>query len=161
MEGLIVIMVNQGAMVSPITIEDILELYVVRENLEGLASRLATKHSSQQDLRKLENILAKMRQAVTEERLSDLAKLNIEFHKVIRQAAHNQFLDHFLTQVEHAVRRFGRTTFEIPGRAEDTIEEHRQIVEAITTSDAKAAESLAIEHMRQARELRIRMLTDY
>jgi DNA-binding FadR family transcriptional regulator len=65
-----------------------------------------------------------------------------------------------LSQVECAVRRFGRTTFEVPGRAEEAIEEHRHIVEAVAAADAEAAERLAIEHMRRARELRIGMLIE-
>jgi hypothetical protein len=40
---------------------------------------------------------------------------------LIREAAANHYLDHFLTQVEFAVRSFGRTTFEIPGRAEEAM----------------------------------------
>jgi DNA-binding GntR family transcriptional regulator len=63
-----------------------------------------------------------------------------------------------LSQVECAVRRFGRTTFEVPGRTEEAIEEHRHIVEAVAA--AEAAERLAIEHMRRARELRIGMLIE-
>jgi DNA-binding GntR family transcriptional regulator len=40
------------------------------------------------------------------------------------------------------------------------MEEHHCIVEALTAGDAQAAERLATEHMRRARELRIRMLID-
>jgi DNA-binding GntR family transcriptional regulator len=52
-EGLVTITANQGATVTPMTIEEILEVYVVRENLEGLAARLAAKHRSQLHLDQL------------------------------------------------------------------------------------------------------------
>jgi DNA-binding GntR family transcriptional regulator len=159
-ESLVTITARQGATVSRMTVEDILEVYVVRENLEGLAARLAARHRSQQQLDRLEVILSRMVRATPEGRSADLADLNLSFHKVIREAAANHYLDHFLAQVEFAVRRFGRTTFEIPGRAEEAIEEHRRIVEALRAGDAQEAERLATEHMRRARELRIRMLID-
>jgi DNA-binding GntR family transcriptional regulator len=159
-EGLIILTAGQGAMVAPLTIEDILQVYVVRENLEGLAARLAAKHGTRQDLERLEEVSDRMRRSVAEGRLSDLARLNIEFHKAIREAADNRYLDRFLTQVEHEVRRFGRTTFEFPGRADEALAEHTRIVEAIARGDTEVAERLAIEHMRNARELRVRMLVD-
>jgi len=150
-EGLVTITARQGAMVSRMTVEDVLEVYVVRENLEGLAARLAARHRSQQQLDQLEVILSRMTRATSEGRPTDLADLNISFHKVIRKAAANHYLDHFLTRVEFAVRRFGRTTFEMPGRTEEAMEEHRRIVEALRASDAQAAERLATAHMRRAR----------
>lgn len=146
-ESLVTITARQGAMVSRMTVEDILEVYVVRENLEGFAAR----HRSQQHLDQLEVILSRMVRATPEGCPADLADLNLSFHKVIREAAANHYLDHFLTQVEFAVRRFGRTTFEIPGRAEEAMDEHRRIVEALRAGDAQEAERLAIEHMRRAR----------
>jgi DNA-binding GntR family transcriptional regulator len=146
-------------MVSRMGVEDILEVYVVRENLEGLAARLAARHRSRAHLNQLEDVLSLMARNV-EGPPKDLADLNIVFHKIIRQAAANGHLNRFLSQVEYAVRRFGRTTFEVPGRAEEVVEEHRHIVEAVAAGDAEAAERLAIEHMRRAPELRIKMLIE-
>ena len=135
--------------------EDILEVYVVRENLEGLAAR----HRSQAHLDHLEDVLSRMARNA-EGPPKDLADLNIAFHRIIRLAAANGHLNRFLSQVEYAVRRFGCTPFEVPGRAGEALEEHRHIVEAVAAGDAEAAERLANEHMRRARELRIKMLIE-
>jgi DNA-binding GntR family transcriptional regulator len=101
-----------------------------------------------------------MQEAAAEERYRELEKLNLIFHQVIREASGNRYLDRFLTQIEHAVRRFGRTTLEIPGRSKEALEEHYRIMQAIASGDAKVAESSAIEHMQHARELRIKRLID-
>lgn len=159
-EGLVTIVVNQGAMVASMTIEDILEVYAVRENLEGLAAGLAARRRSPEDLERLEEALELMGRSIADGRTSELASLNLAFHKVIREAAANRLLERFLGQVEHAVRRFGTTTFQVPGRAEEAVEEHGRIVEAIAAGDAEEAERLALDHMRRARELRIRMLLE-
>jgi DNA-binding FadR family transcriptional regulator len=66
----------------------------------------------------------------------------------------------FLGQVEHAVHRFGETTYAYPGRREISVEEHQAIVDAIVASEPEKAERLAIEHMREARRLRIQMLAE-
>jgi DNA-binding GntR family transcriptional regulator len=160
-EGLVDITAHQGAMVAPMTIDNILEVYVVRENLEGLAARLAARHRSPEHLSRLERALEEMRRAIAGGKASaELASLNLMFHKVIREASANHLLERFLGQVEHAVRRFGATTFQSPGRAEEAVEEHGRIVEAIAAGDAEGAEKFALDHMQRARELRIRMLLD-
>ena len=159
-EGLVVIVANQGAMVAPMSIEDILEMYTVRENLEGLAARLAAKNRSMEHLQRLEEALGQMRRAVADDRVSELAHLNLVLHKAIREASTNRLLGRFLREVEHGVRRFGDTTLRLPGRAEETLEEHGRIVEAIAAGDPERAENFAIDHMRRARELRISMLLD-
>lgn len=159
-EGLVVLAARQGAMVAPITIEDILKVYVVRENLEGLAARLAARQRVPQDLERMHEVLERMRRASAAGYPAEVARLNLEFHQSVRRAAYNQYLDRFLTQVEQEVRRFGRTTFAVPGRAEQTLEEHSRILAAIESGDAETAGKLAAEHMRSARKLRIRMLLD-
>lgn len=159
-EGLVTITAHYGAMVAQMTMEDILKVYVVRESLEGLAARLAAKHRSQRHLDNLGDLLAQMRRAAEEQAYSELNRLNLALHRTIREASDNEYVDRFLTHVEYAVRRFGRTTFEVPGRAQEAVEEHARILESIAAGDAEAAERLAEEHMRRARQLRVQMLID-
>ncbi|ABG06039.1 transcriptional regulator, GntR family [Rubrobacter xylanophilus DSM 9941] len=156
-EGLVEITARQAAVVARMTLEDILEVYAVRETLEGLAARLAARHRGPDHLRRLEGLLSRMERS---EEPSGLAALNLEFHRVIREAARNRYLERFLAHVEFAVRRFGRTTFEVPGRPQEALDEHRRLVAAIAAGDAGEAERLAVGHMRRARELRIRMLLE-
>lgn len=160
-EGLVVVTANQGAIVARITLEDILEIYAVRENLEGLAAQLAARHRSEEQIEQLEDVMSRMHDAAAAgSNPSELSRLNLEFHKIIRKASSNRLLDRFLTQIEHSVRRFGRTTYEIPEWVERSLEQHTQIVEAIKERNGEAAQQLATEHMRNARKLRIEMLVE-
>ena len=160
-EGLVVLTANQGAVVARITLDDILEIYTVRENLEGLAARLAARHRSEEQLGDLKRVLNDMRRAAaSQSNPRELARLNLDFHRVIREASSNRLLDRFLTQIEHSVRRFGRTTYEIPEWVERSLEEHARMLRAIEERDDDLAERLASEHMRNARRLRIEMLLD-
>lgn len=159
-EGLVTINAHQGAVVESLTLEDVLEIYVVRENLEGLAARLAAKHRSKESLEQLDEVLLEMQEAAAANDAASLAKLNIRFHKIIRLSAGNRYLDHFLTQIEHAVRRFGHTTYEIPGRAFETLQEHKLLCDAIASGIPDDAARCAMDHMRKARGVRIRMLME-
>jgi DNA-binding FadR family transcriptional regulator len=101
-----------------------------------------------------------MKRAGRQQRGSDLANLNLAFHRVIRNAAGNRYLDRSLTQMENTVRRFRPGTSVLPGRTSESIQEHVELAKAIVDGDAVTAERLAIEHMRRLAELRLRMLIE-
>lgn len=156
-ESLVVIVAHQGAMVVPLTMEDILEVYSVREPLEGLAACQAASHRTQEQLDRIDGVLDVMQRSCLQGSPQELAAINIDFHKAIRKATGNNFLERFLTQIEHAVRRFGNTTYEFPEWATESLEEHSKITEAIRSGDPDLAEKLATDHMRHARRLRIKL----
>ena len=151
---------HHGAVVARLTTDDILAIYVVREALEGVSARLAAMRATAADCAALEGILSQMEERALQNDAIGLANLNLSFHAELRRVANNRYLDRFLSQVEHAVRRFGRTTYAYNDRVRASIAEHRDIVNAIEARDPERAEALAIHHMRQARQLRMRMLIE-
>lgn len=157
-EGLAVKTAHQGTVVAPLSIEDILALYVVREDLEGVAARLAAGRCPPELLENLKSTHVKMQRTVKRNDPQRLAQLNLEFHRTLRLAAGNPYLDRFLLQVEQAVRRLPSTTFAEPGRTTDALAEHQAIIDAVGAGDAPGAEAAAKEHMRRAREIRVSVL---
>ncbi|HEX5115561.1 MAG TPA: GntR family transcriptional regulator [Pseudonocardiaceae bacterium] len=160
-EGLVNINANQGAVVSPMTSDDVLELYVMREALEALATRLATRRAPRRCLEEFARLIPEMKRVGAEGKIRELSRLNFEFHAVIRDAAGNRYLERALTQVQNAARRFPDPTLGLPGRTEESIEEHVALADAISRGDVDGAERLAIDHMRHLSELRIRMLLQH
>jgi DNA-binding GntR family transcriptional regulator len=154
-EGLAVKTVHSGTVVAPLSLDDVLALYVVRVDLEGLAARLAATRRPADLLERLEQVHAEMQRSVADGEVDRLAAQNLAFHRLLREAADNPYLERFLTQVEHAVRRVP-STFTIAGRAEQVLHEHDAVLSAIRDGDGEAAERAAKEHMRQAREVRLR-----
>jgi DNA-binding GntR family transcriptional regulator len=154
-EGLAVRMPNHGTQVAPMAMEDILAVYTVRESLEGLAARLAAQRASEQLRTGLRDIHERFKRAAASGDAGVLSDLNLEFHRAIREATDNRYLERFLTQVEHAVRRFGNSTFRDSHRVDATIYEHESILNAIVNGMAEDAEVHARSHMRRAREARL------
>jgi DNA-binding GntR family transcriptional regulator len=154
-EGLAMRVPNQGARVTPMAMEDILAVYMVRENLEGLAARLASQRTSPQSTAKLRDIHERLSASAAVGDVAGVEEHNLEFHRAIREASGNQYLERFLTLVEHAVRRSGSTTFNDPLRIEATLVEHGAILDAIIASRPDDADFHARGHMRRARDARI------
>lgn len=152
-EGLIQRSANQGALVAPMSLDDVLAVYAVRETLEGLAARQAAARRPAGIVEQLSAVHEQMENS--EGDTARLAALNLRFHGLLREATANWYLERFLTQVEYAVRRLGKSTFEAPGRTKKALEEHYAIIEAIAAGDAATAEERAIEHMRRARDVRL------
>ncbi|MBO0851977.1 MAG: FCD domain-containing protein, partial [Pseudonocardia sp.] len=106
----------------------------------------------------LDEIGEQMRASAERAQVDALARQNLSFHRALREAAANTYLDRFLGQVEHAVRRLPVSTFAAPGRAAEAIAEHDAIVRAIEAREPDRAERAATEHMRKAREIRLSVL---
>lgn len=157
-EGLLIKKAHSGAVVSPLSFDDVTALYVVRAQLEALAARLATERSPHGLVHRLEAVQAQMRRAVDGKNVAAITACNLEFHRTIRRATSNRYLERFLEQVEHAVRRMQPSTFEFPGRPSKVLEEHQQIIDAIADADPDAAAKVAELHMNTNRDLRIRSL---
>jgi DNA-binding GntR family transcriptional regulator len=154
-EGLLVKTTHQGTVVAPISLEDILALYAVREHLEGASAKFAAQHRTPQLVAELEAVHRKMGEAADDP--PTMAAYNRAFHRIIYAAAQNPFLDRFMRQIEHAVRRLPTTTFLAPGRPDSVLEEHQAIIEGIAAGDQDLAMEAAMAHMRAARNVRVKM----
>jgi len=157
-EGLVIKTAHHGAMVASLSLEDVLALYVVREDLEGLAARLAAVRCPEGLVDQLDEINSRLRKAAERGEPGELSKLNLEWHRALRTGAANPYLERFLNQVEHAVRRLPATTLMHPGRADEVLAEHDAVARAVKERNGEAAEEGARAHMRRAREIRLAVL---
>lgn len=157
-EGMVVKTANHGTMIVPMTFEDMLSLYVVRESLEGAAARLAAQDTLGGAAHDLQEANEGLKDAVARHDVSLMVEANLEFHRRLRGAAGNPYLTRFMLQLEHAVRRLNTSTFEQPERRRQVIDEHQAIIDAIRSADGQAAEDAARAHMRNARGVRLNQI---
>ena len=159
-ERLAVRLVNRGTVVTSISLDDVVALFLVREQLEALAARLAAVRQPLGLLSALAGVQEQATVAAAARDTAALVDLNREFHRLLRDSSGNLYLVRFLTQVEHGVRRFKQTTYDATRRIDETLAEHKSIIDAIAAGDANLAVERSTEHMRQAREARVRAILD-
>lgn len=148
---------RRGLAVSEPTQEELVDLCVVRETLEGLAARLAARGITTSEVYFLEELCEDMERALQQGDLHALARLNAEFHAVIWRAARNRYLARELQRIWLLITRQPVTTLSYPGRAREALAEHRALLDAIRCGDADRAEQLARQHMARAQMIRMRM----
>jgi DNA-binding GntR family transcriptional regulator len=146
--------------VGSITSEQILEVYAIRQVLEGFAASRAALVASPADLAKLKQLNSSCARAAAKGDFEALASDNLRFHSKIAASCGNRLLDHFVEEIHNWVNRIGSTTLSYPNRASVALKEHQAIIDAIEKRDSERAERLAREHMRAAEGIRIAMLVD-
>jgi DNA-binding GntR family transcriptional regulator len=149
---------RRGFVVGGITREEILEVYAVREVIDGLAARLAAQGCLPADLDHLGWLNRRLRKAAEQRDYRLMVELNIEFHEAIARASRNGLLLQFMRQIHDWVRRFSDTTFSYRGRAAEGLKEHDALLDALGRRDPDAAERIARAHRARATEVRIAML---
>lgn len=124
------------------------ELYVVRSELEGLAARLAARHATVEERRVLRDMVEADQALVGDP--SALARSNRRFHKQIHLASHNRYLVQQLDLVHRSMALMATTSIAVEGRGEDTLVEHKAIVDAIEARDEDGADDALRRHISTA-----------
>jgi DNA-binding GntR family transcriptional regulator len=148
---------RRGFVVGGISREEILEVYAVREVIDGLAARLAAQGCLPTDLDHLAWLNRRLRKASEQRDYRLMVELNIEFHEAVARASRNALLLQFMRTIHDWVRRFSDTTFSYRGRATESLKEHDALLDALKQRDSDAAERIARAHMARATEVRITM----
>lgn len=154
-EGLVSRDERGGAIVAELTSEEIEDIYAVRSALEGLAARMAAGKMSQREFVRLEHTQARLEAAAEAMDAEALASLNFSFHEVILRATHNVTLVGFMEQIHASLRRATQTTMAYPGRAEEAMAEHRDLIRALKQNDSADAERIARQHIDNAFNIRL------
>jgi DNA-binding GntR family transcriptional regulator len=152
-------MTPSGLAVAQLKRQSVLELYAMRELLEGAAARFAAQHASASDIYSMRQIAEAFASANGDP--SRVAQLNRMFHATINEVAHNRYLLSMLDGLHDALMLLPSTTFAVPGRQEVAVQEHAALLDAIERRDPDEADRLARDHIRMARDTRLGMMFDY
>jgi DNA-binding GntR family transcriptional regulator len=147
---------GRGLIVRSLGAAEVLELYAMREILEGAAARLAAQHASPPEIDALIDLEESFEAHVHDP--AELARLNRAFHETIFRAARNRYLDSALQELQDGIALLGATTFSATGRPSTAAEEHRALIDAIAARDPDRAERLARSHIQEALRTRLRLL---
>ena len=142
-EGLAKNIPNRGVFLVELTHKAAIELYTVREVLEGLAARLAVQRISDQVLEKMEKQLQAQEKIVAAEDLVAYSKSDFDFHACIYTACGNAILREMLESIKEKVRPFKMRIMPI---LTELFNDHQMIVHALRQRDPLLAEMAFREH---------------
>ena len=131
---------------------EIQDVYLVRELLEGLATRLAAQRIRPEELQRLRHILDSMHEGLNNGQTEIVVNANMAFHDVIYRAAGNETLQRLVRDLSDFVRRFSTEAFSSGPRVNNVFDEHEAILKALEEHDPEAAEAASTRHLRAASE---------
>jgi len=142
-----------GATVVTLEMDSIMELYDVREALEGKAAALAAKNMSSSDIAKLRTLLD-IHRTHYEMNAGEYmqAEGDFDFHYQIIKGSGNTLLTHHLCEeLYHLIRMFRFQTSRFKARSNRALIEHEQLIYAIEQRDSELAEMLMRKHISRAK----------
>ena len=154
--GLIERIAHVGARVITLTPEKLVELYAVREALEGMAARLAARHIQQDEILALELLLTQHSNHIEQVEGASYFQQqgDFDFHYRIIKASRNQKLIGLLCgELYHLLRMYRYQSPRAQSRPKEALAEHQFILQAIRNRDEELAEMLMRRHISGSRKL--------
>jgi GntR family transcriptional regulator, rspAB operon transcriptional repressor len=147
-EGLVTIAPYRGAIVRGYTPADIREIYELRELLEGFCARRAAMQINDADEADLRGNVRRSRALLESGSTEDIPALFDQFDRILYRQAAGHRIGGLLVELDLHLERLGYLTIDVPGRLDASVQQHEQILLAITKRDPVAAEAACREHIR-------------
>jgi len=145
-EGFVRSVPRRGIYVVRKTKAEVIELITAWAALESMAARLITQNASDQEIAKLRAMFATFEDGRLHAKLDEYSEVNIEFHQTIIRMSRNRILIDLAENLFTHMRMIRRKTIGERDRADRSISDHMNIIQAIETRDTVTAENLVRDH---------------
>ncbi|MBH0231527.1 GntR family transcriptional regulator [Halobacillus yeomjeoni] len=150
-EGLVNLIANRGAFVINPTMQEIIQVYEARLELEKIGFKYGKEQFSHQDIERLENLIEREEQTYQERDFLTNLEINKQFHLSLASPCKNKFLIELIEQAIHKSNVhliFYDLFFEVHDKEDIRgLQEHKQIVQSLKERDFEKAEHLLSEHI--------------
>ncbi|SNY43277.1 transcriptional regulator, GntR family [Arsukibacterium tuosuense] len=145
---------NAGARVVTLSTAGLLALYQLRENLEGLACKLAAEHMTDAEITEVRQLLDQhlSSQRVREGESYYQEAGDLDFHYRVILGSKNSYLINILCDELYFLVRMYRVQLGMNGpRVSRAFDEHKAIINAIANRDGELADLLMRRHIAASR----------
>jgi DNA-binding GntR family transcriptional regulator len=141
-----------GSMVAKMNLQQLLSLWELLAELEGIAVRLACERMTNDDLKALMKVHRSSKKIADKEDMDGWQEANLKFHEIIYEGARNPFLRQEVLRIRSRTGVYRRHAFGALGRIKSSYDQHEKIVNAVEKRDAEAASLCMADHMRPGRD---------
>ncbi|WP_309083001.1 GntR family transcriptional regulator [Chelativorans sp.] len=145
--GVVKIQPHRGAFVNQITLPEMIGMFEVMAELEGMCARLAARRITARQLDELVAAQADCQAALGKGDSDDYYYANERFHLLLYAASGNSFLANMATTLHKRLKPYRRLQLRVPGRLEKSAAEHETVIQALRARDAAKAEDLIEKHI--------------
>ena len=159
MEGLVRIEPHRGAIVLPVSVEDVEEIYFLRALLEGIAVEKGLPYLDQEDLEELEQLVEKMESLPAEETsVEQYVQYNARFHRILWESCPWRRIQGMIDMLWKGIPPVTPSFLQnqiVEGRVE-----HRLMLEHAKAGRAKELREVLEQHILRTRDRLIAFLSE-
>ncbi|MGI6036859.1 MAG: GntR family transcriptional regulator [Limnochordia bacterium] len=149
-EGLVTRIPHKEAVVRQLSLDEIEDIYAIRLQLEGYGGRLAARNCSSGELEVLVQLADNAEAAARAGDWAGQQEANRRFHEGVFRASGSPVLFEILVNLWNRCSVYRHWAAKFGNRVEESLEEHRAIIEALGQGDESLVERLVREHTRKA-----------
>lgn len=153
MEELVEYQPRIGVIVKKITIEDVIEIYKIRHNLEVLAAVDAMENITQEEIKKIEELLDLTEEENRKDNVEEVIRLFGEFNLMIYKASRMKRLTGMISRLNEYLQRFRNISISDKERREKALKEHREILKAIVEKNREDIDRIIKKHLDYSLEI--------
>jgi len=150
-EGLVVLQPRRGCFVAELTDQDLDEIFPVMALLEGRCAYDAVRKARPQDLKRLEDIHAKLEKFAAAGDIERYYEQNYIFHEAVQKLAGNLWLQKTVGDLRKFLKLMRGRQLLLSGRLDASLKEHRMIMAAFHNQNPAAAEKIMHDHLMAQR----------
>jgi DNA-binding GntR family transcriptional regulator len=147
-EKLVEVYPRRGIFVSGVNVRDLASLSEVREQLEPYAARLAAERATSEEREELAALVTELDRTEGDRDERQLIDLDQRLHRHLYRCAHNPFLESTLNELYVLTLRIWFLALDRVARLDEALQEHRELLEAISSGDGARAERAMRRHVR-------------
>jgi DNA-binding GntR family transcriptional regulator len=145
-EGFVRSIPRRGVYVVRKTKREVIEMITAWAALESMAARLITRHASDQEIASLRAMFTTFADGQIDAKLDEYSEVNIRFHQAIIKMSENKVLIDLAENLFTHMRMIRRKAIGEDDRANRSIRDHVNIIEALERRETERAEALVREH---------------
>lgn len=156
-EGLVELKPRRGCYVTEISRQDLDDIFPLMAMLEGRCAAEAVAKAGAGDIEALKEIHERLEAAARDGRIDAFFEANQEFHRKIQELSGNRWLLSVIQDLRKVLKLSRLHSLSLEGRLQQSLDEHRRIVAALSARNAEEAEKLMHDHLLSGREALAKM----
>lgn len=141
----------KGILVIGVTMKDLMDIFSIRIQIEGMAAAETAKNITDEQLAELREVLELQEFYLPKKDADRIKIMDSKFHQLIYRFSGSTALNDTLLPLHKKVQKYRKASVENENRAQQSALEHRAIFEAIAAHDAELASRKMVEHITNAK----------
>lgn len=145
--GLVELKSRKGAFVRKISFPEMIEMFEVMAELEGMCGRLAARRITEEQVQELTDTMNACESAANSGDTDAYYRANADFHRIIYEACQNRFLAEQTKALHLRLAPYRRLQLRVRHRMVQSLREHKGIADCILKGDSEGAENALNAHV--------------